>query len=191
MFLPRSESHTPHAYFLACRHRQREVAQYSTDLHELWLEHLDRQSLSRQPASWQVVRKDRLPRLTKDVMIASRCASCALSYQPTAQPHHQNRVVPSAVSAIELWMTRPMQTLFVSGTLHHACPKADYSTDVAVASTRSFSIQKFGSTHWVTPRRQGYRNRVGAQNRAAFPCNLTVLVMMQNLLGVSRSFMRD
>lgn len=38
--VPRLGSHTPHAYFLAWRHKKREVARCGLDLHEVWLEHL-------------------------------------------------------------------------------------------------------------------------------------------------------
>lgn len=38
LFDPRLVCHTPHAYFLACRHNQHDVLQCGADLRELWLE---------------------------------------------------------------------------------------------------------------------------------------------------------
>jgi hypothetical protein len=64
------------------------------------------------------------------------------------------------------------------GTLHPACPQVRILSDVALAATRSLSIQRFGSNPFSDATRQGCTNTFVVQNRAPLWCNLSIIVMM-------------
>lgn len=74
LVFPAFEESSATFYFLACRHIRHGVAQCGSDMHALWLEHLERESSSqhRQPlgkSSEGIIYRDVMIR--KDVMIAS------------------------------------------------------------------------------------------------------------------------